>query len=245
MLDHLITKEIYSDLNPLLQKEYALVGDQYHLQTNTSPKVQSLSSELLTLKSELKQARSELTSMKSNNEKLNSDLELAQNTQNSGEKRTEKLWQERLEKAEAQSKAAYKSLYDDLTRTILDDKAHALSAAISINESSVLAPHLRNRLDVELDNGQLIVSVKNADGSKSLMSTNDLLDEFRVNKDFAPFIKGSPATGGQSSNKPGAAGTPAGTPAPSSAGGQRADLLSMSKDEKLAYYQNKREALNS
>lgn len=238
MLKYLITQDAYLALPDSLKNEYTSVGDKYSLQTDTPPKVTELSNELLSIKGDLKNEKSLHSTLMMNHEKLNQDLDLANSTKNATDKKTEKLWQTRISDAKTQTDDAYSSLYTALTDVILNDKANSISSELSINGSDILAPHIRNRLDVEMDeNHKISMTVKDADGNKSLLSANELMDEFRSNPSFEPFIKGSAASGGQSGEN-----SKSSSKVNNDASG--VDLLTMTREQKLAYYKEKRESLS-
>jgi hypothetical protein len=74
--------------------------------------------------------------------------------------------------------------------------ATELAAKLSPSGAKVLLPHIEKRLKVEIDaDGKTLVRVLDADGKMTASSVADLEAEFRANKDFAPVIVGSRASG--------------------------------------------------
>lgn len=75
--------------------------------------------------------------------------------------------------------------------------AKTLAADIALPGSAeVLMPHIKSRLQTELNDDGPIIRVLDKDGKPSAMSVDDLKKEISEDKAFAPLIVGSNASGG-------------------------------------------------
>lgn len=133
----------------------------------------------------------------------------------------ENSWKQKLDTANAEAKQREDALNGQLRTLLVDNVATTMAAEISTAPSLIL-PHIQKRLTIESVDGKMITRVLDKDGKASALSVNELKTEFLANKDFAPIITASKASGG------GAAG---GKGAP--AGGKQ--LKDMSEAEKVAY----------
>jgi len=88
---------------------------------------------------------------------------------------------------------------------MLDGKALEIATEIS-TVPALLAPHIRSRLKLEEVNGELSISVLDPTGKPSAASLDDLRKEVLSNKNFAPILIGSKASGGGASGGSGGGG---------------------------------------
>jgi hypothetical protein len=77
-----------------------------------------------------------------------------------------------------------------------------------------------------------VTVVKDSEGKPSALTVDELKKEIMADAAFAPLIVGSKATGGGASGGKGGGAAKTG------------DVISMSKDERLAYFKAKRESAN-
>jgi len=109
----------------------------------------------------------------------------------------EKSWQAKLDKAVAAKDTEIQTLKTSLDTLLIDNVAGKLASELAIDGSSeLLVPHIRNRLAVEVREGQHVTIVRGADGKPSASSIDDLKGEIAAVPAFAPVIKGSSGSGG-------------------------------------------------
>lgn len=78
----------------------------------------------------------------------------------------------------------------------------AMSVAVELamdGSSDVLLPHVKQRLSMEIVDGQAVTRVLDKAGKPSAMTIEELKTEFAANPAFAPIIKASKAAGGGAS----------------------------------------------
>lgn len=111
-------------------------------------------------------------------------------------------------KLAAQQQAAdakYTTLNSLVEKHMLDGEALRLATDIS-TVPALLVPHIRGRLKLEEVDGQLSVSVLDQSGKPSAASLDDLRKELLSNKNFAPILIGSKASGGGANGGSGGGG---------------------------------------
>jgi hypothetical protein len=109
----------------------------------------------------------------------------------------EKSWREKLETAQADSKAEIDRLNGSLKTIMVDNVATTIANEIALQGSAnVLLPHVRGRLAVDYVDGNPITRVLGPDGKPSAATLEELKAEFAANTAFAPIIVGSKASGG-------------------------------------------------
>lgn len=78
--------------------------------------------------------------------------------------------------------------------------AMAVAVELAMDGSSdVLLPHVKQRLSMEIVDGQAVTRVLDKAGKPSAMTVEELKTEFAANPAFAPIIKASKAAGGGAS----------------------------------------------
>lgn len=143
----------------------------------------------------------------------------------------EKKWQEKLDKREGELTTQIQDLTGEINRLLVDNVADSMARDLS-DSPSVLLPHLKNRLTVEMVDGKAVTKVKDADGELSALTVDELKSEFESNKDFASVIRGSKGSGsGAGGGQGGGGGQP-----------QKPDFTKASPAEKAAYLKSQKEA---
>lgn len=130
-------------------------------------------------------------------------------------------YEEKLKKQQTDADTKYTSLNSLVEKHMLDGEALRLATDIS-TVPALLVPHIRGRLKLEEVNGELSVSVLDATGKPSAASMDDLRKELLSNKNFAPILIGSKASGG-------------GANGGSGGGGASKKLSEMNEAERIAY----------
>lgn len=114
-------------------------------------------------------------------------------------------YETKLSTKEAEFNEKYGKLNGLVEKHMLDGKALEMATAIS-TVPALLVPHIRGRLKLEEVNGELSISVLDQSGKPSAASLDDLSKELLSNKNFAPILIGSKASGGGASGGSGGGG---------------------------------------
>lgn len=114
-------------------------------------------------------------------------------------------YETKLSTKEAEFNERFGKLNSLVEKHMLDGKALEMATAIS-TVPALLVPHIRGRLKLEEVNGELSISVLDSAGKPSAASLDDLSKELLSNKNFAPILIGSKASGGGASGGSGGGG---------------------------------------
>jgi hypothetical protein len=108
----------------------------------------------------------------------------------------DKSWQEKLAKRESELLSEVESTKGHLQKLLVDSVAMKMAVDLAVDGASeVLMPHIKQRLSVELRNGEPTTVIREKDGSLSAMTLAELQEEFANNAAFAAVIRGSKAAG--------------------------------------------------
>lgn len=116
----------------------------------------------------------------------------------------ESSWKDKLKNAEELSKAEKAKLQKQLDKVLRQDTAMRVAAELS-TVPDLLAPTIMSRLAVEeVEDGEVRVRVKDAEGKMSALTLDDLKSELRSIEKYAPILIGSKGSGGgaNGSNQP-------------------------------------------
>ena len=109
----------------------------------------------------------------------------------------EASWTKKHDDAVNASKAEIEAFKSQIYTLTVGQTATKLAAELAVQGSAdVLLPHLKGRLSVEMVDGSPVVRVLDANGKPSAATVDELAQEFRSNKAFAPLIAASKASGG-------------------------------------------------
>lgn len=114
-------------------------------------------------------------------------------------------YEQKLATKEAEFNERYGKLNGLVEKHMLDGKALEIATDIS-TVPALLLPHIRSRLKLEEVNGELSISVLDSAGKPSAASLDDLRKEVLSNKNFAPILIGSKASGGGANGGSGGGG---------------------------------------
>lgn len=220
-----ISKNVFDALPGDLQKEYKLdtaTGD-YVLDVEGEEDIEGLkkkNAELLAEKKAAKEAK----------EKADREAEEAKTeaAKKSGDiAALEKSYQDKIAGLTSTTQAELAGLKNTITELTVGSTATAIAAELAVQgSSSVLLPHIKSRLSVEMSEGKALIRVLDQSGKPSAMSVDELKKEISENKAFAPLIAASKASGGGVKNNGGG-----GAPASGNPGGTR--------DERTKYFESK------
>ncbi len=81
-----------------------------------------------------------------------------------------------------------------------------VAATLAGENSTLIMPHLKNRFNVDLVEGQPRLQILDKDGTPGVITKEQLIEEFKTNKMFAPILKGRDSSGGGSGGGAGTGG---------------------------------------
>lgn len=121
----------------------------------------------------------------------------------------EASWGEKYQKLQEDAKGRASQLTGTIEQlTVKADAARMASELALSGHAEIYEPHILRRLAVDIpDDGSLPRTiVLDKDGKRSALTKEELMEEFRANPAFAPFTKGSKASGGGPANRNSAGG---------------------------------------
>lgn len=204
-LKRIISKDVYEKLTAEMKVLYVASGDDYALDVEASGSDEDPKE----LKRALDRERQEAKDAKKALKELQDSLEEGTtiDAKKKGDIETlEKSWNEKNRKLIDEHNAKVEKLHSYIKTTLLDNAAKEISAIAT--SPSLLVPHAKARLTVDLDGDTPVVRVLDKDGKPSASTIDDLKKEFVANKDFSSIIVASKASGGAAKvneQKPGSA----------------------------------------
>lgn len=143
-----------------------------------------------------------------------------------------------LNKVKGEYEGKLTKLQDHIKNGAISSVVNKLAGELS-DSPKVLLPHLKGRVTADFDDdGQPVVRFLDADGQDSSLDYDGLKKEFLSNKDYAPIIRASKATGAGGSN---AADTRrGGVPNVQNPNQQPVDRTKMSPSEMVAHLKAKK-----
>lgn len=187
-----VTKTEFAALNPLIQAEYTLTGDEY-----------VLNAEGFEDPAELKRAKDrEVEARKAAEEKATKATEelrlLKEGTaRSSGDIVTlEKSYKDKEALREKEHKAELAKRDTHLKQTLIDAVALKLAAELGGENAALLLPHITPRLTADVSGDVPLTRVLDKDGKPSAFSVEDLKKEISTDARFKSVIVVSNATGG-------------------------------------------------
>lgn len=121
-----------------------------------------------------------------------------------------------------------------VNKHLKDGEAVKIAAELFTSPNAGL-PHVMSRLTVEQENGEFVTKVLGPDGKPSALTIDDLKKEILQNKDLAPILVGSRASGGGANGGQGGSGAPTGD-------GKPFDAAKASPKDFVAHIKAKKEA---
>ena len=112
----------------------------------------------------------------------------------------EKSWQEKYDKLNAEKTASDERYSNYVKKALIDTEVMRMANEIS-TAPTLLAPHIRSRLDVDFTGEQPKLIVLDNNGMRSANTVAELQKSFIDNKDFNAIIKITTANGGANSGK--------------------------------------------
>ena len=134
--------------------------------------------------------------------------EIARGNVSKGDLETiEASWQKKLDDQKKSSEETISGLNGSLDNLLVDNVAQAMASEISTSPE-LLMPHIKSRLKAEHVEGKSVTRVLDAEGQSSAITIEELANEFRANKKFAPIIVGSKASGSGAEQQQNGGGAP-------------------------------------
>lgn len=104
-------------------------------------------------------------------------------------------YESKLAKREKELNERIASHEQSLSSMLVDNVAQSLASKIS-TAPNLLVPHIKSRLRANLADGKPSTQILDANGQPSALTVADLEKEILANKEFAPIIAASKASGG-------------------------------------------------
>lgn len=144
----------------------------------------------------------------------------------------EKSWKTKLDAEVSAREARIKKLEESARNAAIEATANQLASALT-DHTKLLMPHIRSRIDAEVnENGQAVIRFLDAEGKPTAMTADDLQKEFASNKDFHGIIRVSKASGGGAGA--GASGSGVRSDAAASSGSTGGKMLASMNPKDLA-----------
>lgn len=184
-----ISKEEYEKLPESLATEYIEDGEGYRLDVDGDDngalkRAKDRESQLRKdAEKRLKELEDKLSSIEGDDARKKGDIATL-----------EKAWQKKIEDAETAAKLKIDKLADYTKKSLVDVVATSIAAKISTSPALML-PHIKQRLQADLEGEAPKTVVLDKDGKPSAMTIDELSNEFVANKDFSAIIIGSKASG--------------------------------------------------
>lgn len=206
-----LTKEQYDALPDGLKAMYVAKGDGFEptfiTQEQLNETVSGLKNNNTALLNENKEFKGKLSAAERAQQEA---LEQAQRAAGDFAP-IEQGYKDKLAQLESTSAEALKVANGQISKLTVGAAQAAAATAIFGKRAGILGHHLAGRMTMEIVDGEPVVRIMK-DGKPSAMTQDDLIKEFRENKDFADYID-SPPSGGTN---------PQGNPSPLG-GGQTID----------------------
>lgn len=208
-----------------LQELYTKVGDEFILNLDDTA-FEALKTEKANLKQELddyKAQEAERIRKAEERAKKKAEEEYSKAKTDKDVEAIEKSWTEKYNKLEELHKSLETKHSDYVTKTLIDGVVNTMANEISTHPT-LISPHIRSRLSVDMTGDAPKVVVLDAQGQRSALTVDELKKSFVDNKDFSAIIKATSANGGAK-----AGGSPSGTQT-----GDKPTRLSDMSDQELA-----------
>lgn len=195
-----------------VKKEYKKEGDKFVLDVDgidSHPGVSALKNAMTRAKEERGAAQTEARTAKDALQAAQDELDnMRRGAIPKGDvEALERSWKEKLDKATNEATTKITKLTSAVDKNVRQAKASELAAELFVNPALGL-PHVLPRLAVTEDGDEFVVKVLGADGKPSASTLDDFKKELLQNKDLAPILRGTRASGGGASGGQGGGGAP-------------------------------------
>lgn len=197
-LKRLITKAEYEKLSKELKAEYNLDGENavldltdYEDPTKLKQAKDHEVSERKKIAAELKAAKEELATITAERDGM-----LAGHIPKGDVEKLEASHKKKLADREKELNEQIAAQESTLQTMLVDNVAVTMATKLSKTSAKVLLPHIKSRLKAEKVDGKFVTKVVDATGAPSALTVEDLEKEIVANKEFAPILTASQASGG-------------------------------------------------
>lgn len=196
MLKRKLTSSLYETLSEEVKKLYKKQGDDYLLEVENDGS--GGDDDPAELRRALERTRNENKEFKTKLRDLETKLE--ETTGIDAKKRgdidtLEKSWKDKFEKREKELLDTLEKKDGFIRSTLVENAATKLATDLSGDKAAIMLPHVKSRLQVDLDGDAPAVKILDKDGKVSALTTDDLKKELLANKDFSSILVGSKASG--------------------------------------------------
>lgn len=233
-----IEKATYDKLPEVLQAEYEDLGDGgFGLCVEGGDDIGALKrakDHEVTLKNEArKEAREAKDLLKKYRDEKSAEVD--ENSRSKGDvEALDKSWIQKYTKQQEQKDGEISTLTTAIRNMAIDTVAEKAAKDIS-TIPALIAPLLKARLSVEIENGKPVTRVLDASGAPSAMTIGELKTEFRANPEYSGAMIGSKATGGSKPETKHKTHSSSGTVGNNNTSG----FMTMTNAEKVAYVTEK------
>lgn len=195
-----------------VKKEYKKEGDKYVLDVDgidNHPGVSALKNAMTRAKEERTAAQNEARTARESLQQATDQLDdMRRGAIPKGDvEALEKSWKTKLETAQNEASGKITKLTAAVDKNVRQAAAASLAAELFVNPALGL-PHVLPRLTVTEDGEDFVVKVLGADGKPSASTMDDFKKELLQNKDLAPILRGTRASGGGANGGAGGGGAP-------------------------------------
>ncbi|QBZ71724.1 hypothetical protein [Pseudomonas phage KP1] len=195
-----LTKEEHAKLSDVIKAEYVEDGDGFRLDVEGEEDTGALKRSKDREKQLRQEAERKLQEAQEQLDALGTD-----DARKKGDIATlEKSWQKKLEDQRTEYETKVQKLTGHTTKSLVDNVATQLATEL-FKSPALGLPHIRSRLQADFEGDEPRTRILDKDGKPSAMTVAELKAEFLANKDFAPILVASKASGGAGnpSTKPG------------------------------------------
>lgn len=197
-----------------VKKEYKKQGDKYVLDVDgidDHPNVAALKNAMTRAKDERTAARTEADSYKNQLTQVQDELDNMRRgaIPKADVAALENSWKTKLETATNEANAKITRLTAAVDKNVRQATAQQLASDLFLN-GTVGLPHVLPRLAVVEEGEDFVVKVLDKDGKPSASTMEDLKKELLQNKELAPILRGTRASGGGAGGGQGGGGAPSG-----------------------------------
>lgn len=194
MLKRKLDKAVWEKLSDEMKPLYKEKDGAYTLDLEAASSEDDDSGELRRahdrLKEDLKAAKKALK----DKEALEEDGEVLDAKKKGDIEKLEKSWQGKVDAVTKEKDATILKQSEFIKTTLLDSAAKDVASIAT--SPTILMPHVKSRLTVDLDGDVPTIRVLGKDGKPSAASLDELKKEFVANKEFSTIIVASKASGG-------------------------------------------------
>lgn len=196
-----------------VKKEYKKGDDgKFHLDVDgidDHPQVKGLKNAMTNAKAERSTAQTELAAARTELQKAKDDLDdLHRGAVPKGDvAKLEKSWSDKLTAAVTEKDTKIAKLTGAVDKNVRQSAATSLAAEVFLNPTVGL-PHVLGRLKVEEEGDDYVIKILDAAGAPSAATMDDFKKELLQNKDLAPILRGTRASGGGAGGGAGGGGAP-------------------------------------